>query len=311
MKKSILCLMMVCICFVVDAQTKNSKRKTRKTPINTVKAEESQEEKTFKKYSLYFGIIRNQFSVDSPEKWNGLYYNFVDETHYYTSQRLEKYDYQIKGVSALNLGINKNITLGKSFSLSYGLGMDLFTFTYDRTLNVKESRIISEYEVISEGTYTSEVIIETKVNPEINLESNSQNILSSNYSGPIEHRVIAITLPIMLRYEVIQNLYLSANASISTPIISRTIGEKYNFSTGRLFGVANEHDTNINRLLINTGLGAHYHFFNKYSVGLNYKYYLNSVFSPAASINSFFNYDYNDLGKVSLSSLEVRLGYHF
>ena len=79
MKKSILCLMMVCICFVVDAQTKNSKRKTRKTPINTVKAEESQEEKTFKKYSLYFGIIRNQFSVDSPEKWNGLYYNYSDD----------------------------------------------------------------------------------------------------------------------------------------------------------------------------------------------------------------------------------------
>ncbi len=299
--------MMVCICFAVDAQTKNSKRKTRKTPINTVKSEESQEEKTFKKYSLYFGIIKNQFSAENVEKWEGLYYIYQDESNYYTAQRLVRSKFQIKGINALNFGINRNVSLGKSFSLSYGLGIDLFTFTYENTRQLLEIRVISEYEIIRESTYTPEEVIETPINEEI--KTRSENILSSNFQGPIEHRVLGMTLPIMLQYEVLNNLLITANAAITTPMISRTIGEKYNFSTGRLFGVANDHDTNINRLLINTGLGAHYRFFNRYSVGLNYKYYLNSVFSPSAKDSNISNY--RELGKVSMNSLEVRLGYHF
>jgi len=299
--------MMVCICFAMSAQTKNGKRTSRKTKINKVETEVIPKENSFKKYSLYFGIIKNQFSTDPVEKWNGLFYFFSDESNYYTAQRLEKYDYQINGSGAINFGLNKNIALGRSVSLSYGLAMDLFTFTYDRTRQLLDLRIISEYEVIKESTYTPEEVIETQINPEI--KTAPQNFLSRNYQGPIEHRVIAITLPIMLRYEVIQNLYLSANAAITTPIISRTIGEKYNFSTGRPFGVANEHDTFINRVLLNTGIGAHYHFFNKYSIGLNYKHYLSGVFSPAAGVGSISNY--RDINKVTMSSLEVRLGYHF
>lgn len=298
---------MVCICFALSAQSKKGKRISRKTQISTVDAEVKPKENTFKKYSLYFGIIKNQFSADPVEKWSELYSFFPQQKKYYTAQRLERHEFQIKGLNALNIGINKNVKLGKSFTLSYGLGMDLFTFSYDKMSEVLDLRVITEYEIIKDGLYIPQEVIKTEINPEI--KNGSQNILSTNYEGPIEHRVIAITLPIMLRYEVIQNLYVSANAAFSSPIISRTIGEKYNFSTGRVYGVADEYDTNINRVLLNTGIGLDYHFLNKYSVGFNYKHYLNSVFSSAASESEYSNY--RELRQVTLNSIEVRLGYHF
>jgi hypothetical protein len=70
-------------------------------------------------------------------------------------------------LAALNFGVNRNVNLGNSFSLSYGLGIDLFNFSFENTLQVLDLRIINEYETIKESTYTPGVTIVTSVNSEI------------------------------------------------------------------------------------------------------------------------------------------------
>jgi hypothetical protein len=71
MKNAILCMMLVFICFAMDAQTRNGKRSSRNAKINKVEPKVTNEERTFKKYSLYCGISKNYFSNDPIEKMVG------------------------------------------------------------------------------------------------------------------------------------------------------------------------------------------------------------------------------------------------
>ncbi|MBK9254494.1 MAG: hypothetical protein IPM42_03290 [Saprospiraceae bacterium] len=306
MKRTTLSLTLLCFCILLSAQSIKGRRNNQNNPKKEISPETESTVDDFKKYTFYMSRVLQKYNVESVERWARVSTYFEPGDRYYSTQTLEKHEFIFNPLMGLNLGLNRNIKLNKSWSVSYGLGVEFFSFTFSSSVSELEERIINRFDVIKQSSYTPGEIKVTKINPEI-VSDNSERF--SEFKGEVEYKNIALNLPFSLQYEVFKNFNISGNVGLILPIASSVSGIKYNYYTGNYLVITNTNDKSVSRVLLNVGMGLHYHIDNKFSVGINYRSSLNSVFATDNSTDMYS--DNLPESNVNLSAFEVRMGYCF
>ncbi len=303
-----LMLVIIHCCILVSAQNKKYQKK-RKNPETIEVISKTTEENTdthFNKYTVFFGLLVNNISTPSVENWSypTTYYTESQSQVYYSRQFRRKYDHIFSRDLAYRAGIMTNLPLFKKLVFSYGVGLEVFGFNYQSNETTLEERIIDKYEVIDPGSPKTFII--TNINPQIDQISNSI-FLSGN---DLKYSILALYLPLSFNYNVFEDLNVSANLAITIPLTSTT-ESLINFTLpGNIsFDTTNEFDTSISRALYQIGGGLNYSIMDNINLGVNYRYTVNSLFTTIANKN--FLTSNNIDGKVSFTSLELRLGYSF
>ena len=303
-----LMLVIIHCCILVSAQNKKYQKK-RKNPETIEVISKTTEENTdthFNKYTVFFGLLVNNISTPSVENWSypTTYYTESQSQVYYSRQFRRKYDHIFSRDLAYRAGIMTNLPLFKKLVFSYGVGLEVFGFNYQSNETTLEERIIDKYEVIDPGSPKTFII--TNINPQIDQISNSI-FLSGN---DLKYSILALYLPLSFNYNVFEDLNVSANLAITIPLTSTT-ESLINFTLpGNIsFDTTNEFDTSISRALYQIGGGLNYSIMDNINLGVNYRYTVNSLFTTIANKNFFTSNNID--GKVSFTSLELRLGYSF
>lgn len=301
-----LMLVLIHCCILVAAQNKKYQKKRKNTETIEVisKTTEENTDTHFNKYTIFFGLLVNNISTPSVENWSYpvAYYNVSQSPIYYSRQFRMKYDYLFSRDLSYRAGIMTNIPLSQKFVFSYGIGFEKFDFEYHIIQTKLEERIIDKYEIIDPGS--PEIVNITNINPEIDQISNSI-FLSGN---DLKYSILALYLPLSFNYNVFEDLNVSANLAITIPLKSTTESLINSTLPGNIsFDTTNEFDTSISRALYQIGAGLNYSIMDNINIGVNYRYTVNSLFTTIANRNFFTSN--NIYEKVSLNSLELRLGY--
>ena len=303
-----LMLVIIHCCILVSAQNKKYQKK-RKNPETIEVISETTEENTdthFNKYTVFFGLLVNNISTPSVENWSfpTTYYTESQSQVYYSRQFKRKYDHIFSRDLAYRAGIMTNLPLVKKLVFSYGVGLEVFGFNYQSNETTLEERIIDKYEVIDPGS--PKTLIITNINPQIDISSNG--IFFSG--GDLKYNILSLCLPLSFNYNVFDDLNVSANLAITIPLKSTTENTtNFPFPGTTSFDTTNEFDTSISRALYQIGGGLNYSIVDNINLGVNYRYTVNSLFTTIANRNFFTSNNID--GKVSLNSLEFRLGYSF
>ena len=303
-----LMLVIIHCCILVSAQNKKYQKK-RKNPETIEVISETTEENTdthFNKYTVFFGLLVNNISTPSVENWSfpTTYYTESQSQVYYSRQFRRKYDHIFSRDLAYRAGIMTNLPLVKKLVFSYGVGLEVFGFNYQSNETTLEERIIDKYEVIDPGS--PKTLIITNINPQIDISSNG--IFFSG--GDLKYNILSLCLPLSFNYNVFDDLNVSANLAITIPFKSTTENTtNFPFPGTTSFNTTNEFDTSISRALYQIGGGLNYSIMDNINLGVNYRYTVNSLFTTIANRNFFTSN--NIYEKVSLTSLELRLGYSF
>lgn len=303
-----LMLVIIHCCILVSAQNKKYQKK-RKNPETIEVISETTEENTdthFNKYTVFFGLLVNNISTPSVENWSfpTTYYTESQSQVYYSRQFRRKYDHIFSRDLAYRAGIMTNLPLVKKLVFSYGVGLEVFGFNYQSNETTLEERIIDKYEVIDPGS--PKTLIITNINPQIDISSNG--IFFSG--GDLKYNILSLCLPLSFNYNVFDDLNVSANLAITIPLKSTTENTtNFPFPGTTSFNTTNEFDTSISRALYQIGGGLNYSIVDNINLGVNYRYTVNSLFTTIANRNFFTSNNID--GKVSLNSLEFRLGYSF
>ena len=303
-----LMLVIIHCCILVSAQNKKYQKK-RKNPETIEVIRKTTEENTdthFNKYTVFFGLLVNNISTPSVENWSypTTYYTESQSQVYYSRQFRRKYDHIFSRDLAYLAGIMTNLPLVKKLVFSYGVGLEVFGFNYQSNETTLEERIIDKYEVIDPGS--PKTLIITNINPQIDISSNG--IFFSG--GDLKYNILSLCLPLSFNYNVFDDLNVSANLAITIPLKSTTENTtNFPFPGTTSFNTTNEFDTSISRALYQIGGGLNYSIMDNINIGVNYRYTVNSLFTTIANRNFFTSNNID--GKVSLTSLELRLGYSF
>lgn len=303
-----LMLVIIHCCILVAAQNKKYQKK-RKNPETIEVISGTTEENTdthFNKYTVFFGLLVNNISTPSVENWSfpTTYYTESQSQVYYSRQFRRKYDHIFSRDLAYRAGIMTNLPLVKKLVFSYGVGLEVFGFNYQSNETTLEERIIDKYEVIDPGS--PKTLIITNINPQIDISSNG--IFFSG--GDLKYNILSLCLPLSFNYNVFDDLNVSANLAITIPLKSTTENTtNFPFPGTTSFNTTNEFDTSISRALYQIGGGLNYSIVDNINLGVNYRYTVNSLFTTIANRNFFTSNNID--GKVSLNSLEFRLGYSF
>ncbi len=303
-----LMLVIIHCCILVSAQNKKYQKK-RKNPETIEVISGTTEENTdthFNKYTVFFGLLVNNISTPSVENWSfpTTYYTESQSQVYYSRQFRRKYDHIFSRDLAYRAGIMTNLPLVKKLVFSYGVGLEVFGFNYQSNETTLEERIIDKYEVIDPGS--PKTLIITNINPQIDISSNG--IFLSG--GDLKYNILSLCLPLSFNYNVFDDLNVSANLAITIPLKSTTENTtNFPFPGTTSFNTTNEFDTSISRALYQIGGGLNYSIVDNINLGVNYRYTVNSLFTTIANRNFFTSNNID--GKVSLNSLELRLGYSF
>lgn len=303
-----LMLVIIHCCILVSAQNKKYQKK-RKNPETIEVISGTTEENTdthFNKYTVFFGLLVNNISTPSVENWSfpTTYYTESQSQVYYSRQFRRKYDHIFSRDLAYRAGIMTNLPLVKKLVFSYGVGLEVFGFNYQSNETTLEERIIDKYEVIDPGS--PKTLIITNINPQIDISSNG--IFLSG--GDLKYNILSLCLPLSFNYNVFDDLNVSANLAITIPLKSTTENTtNFPFPGTTSFNTTNEFDTSISRALYQIGGGLNYSIVDNINLGVNYRYTVNSLFTTIANRNFFTSNNID--GKVSLNSLEFRLGYSF
>ena len=303
-----LMLVIIHCCILVSAQNKKYQKK-RKNPETIEVISGTTEENTdthFNKYTVFFGLLVNNISTPSVENWSfpTTYYTESQSQVYYSRQFRRKYDHIFSRDLAYRAGIMTNLPLVKKLVFSYGVGLEVFGFNYQSNETTLEERIIDKYEVIDPGS--PKTLIITNINPQIDISSNG--IFFSG--GDLKYNILSLCLPLSFNYNVFDDLNVSANLAITIPLKSTTENTtNFPFPGTTSFNTTNEFDTSISRALYQIGGGLNYSIMDNINLGVNYRYTVNSLFTTIANRNFFTSNNID--GKVSLTSLELRLGYSF
>lgn len=303
-----LMLVIIHCCILVSAQNKKYQKK-RKNPETIEVISGTTEENTdthFNKYTVFFGLLVNNISTPSVENWSfpTTYYTESQSQVYYSRQFRRKYDHIFSRDLAYRAGIMTNLPLVKKLVFSYGVGLEVFGFNYQSNETTLEERIIDKYEVIDPGS--PKTLIITNINPQIDISSNG--IFFSG--GDLKYNILSLCLPLSFNYNVFDDLNVSANLAITIPLKSTTENTtNFPFPGTTSFNTTNEFDTSISRALYQIGGGLNYSIMDNINIGVNYRYTVNSLFTTIANRNFFTSNNID--GKVSLNSLELRLGYSF
>ena len=303
-----LMLVIIHCCILVSAQNKKYQKK-RKNPETIEVISGTTEENTdthFNKYTVFFGLLVNNISTPSVENWSfpTTYYTESQSQVYYSRQFRRKYDHIFSRDLAYRAGIMTNLPLVKKLVFSYGVGLEVFGFNYQSNETTLEERIIDKYEVIDPGS--PKTLIITNINPQIDISSNG--IFFSG--GDLKYNILSLCLPLSFNYNVFDDLNVSANLAITIPLKSTTENTtNFPFPGTTSFNTTNEFDTSISRALYQIGGGLNYSIVDNINLGVNYRYTVNSLFTTIANRNFFTSNNID--GKVSLNSLEFRLGYSF
>ena len=204
----------------------------------------------------------------------------------------------------LSFGFNRNVKIKNSLQLSYGIGFELFNFTFSHFDRVTEERILSLFEVIEMGTHTPGTTIETKVNEFIEDENDL-----SEFQGDIDYNNVALCLPFSLQYEVFSHFFLSGNLGMILPLDSKASGFKYNYNSGYEEYTTISNDKALNRVIYNAGIGVSYQIENALSIGLQFRMALNSVLATD-HVDALSSKDL-PVSPVNMRAVEVRMGYSF
>ncbi len=303
-----LMLVIIHCCILVAAQNKKYQKK-RKNPETIEVISETTEENTdthVNKYTVFFGLLVNNISTPSVENWSFPLTSYTESQTqvYYSRQFRRKYDHIFSRDLAYRAGIMTNLPLFKKLVFSYGVGLEVFGFNYQSNETTLEERIIDKYEVIDPGSPKTFII--TNINPQIDISSNG--IFLSG--GDLKYSILALYLPLSFNYNVFEDLNVSANLAITIPLKSTTENTtNLPFPGTTSFNTTNEFDTSISRALYQIGGGLNYSIMDNINLGVNYRYTVNSLFTTIANRNFFTSNNID--GKVSLTSLELRLGYCF
>lgn len=277
MRKFVMLIILVSFFTSLDAQRKYKKKL--KSPEQVEIESEDKEEKAlpvFRKITLYADFCRMKISEASITKWSSLNYDFISSGEYYTLQKLQEKKSTFQPILYLRGGVLRNNQLNSKFTLSYGLGVDAFSFKLlKESINLDE-RIIDHYKVIQEGT--NPIYEVTHINPII--ENNNNNLfIINNGNGNAEHRVVALSLPLRLSYNVYKDLNIQAQTCLLLPIISRTVVETSKFTSNGLETVfkTNNNEHKISRILTQVGVGLHYKLVEQTSLHIDYRYNINSL----------------------------------
>lgn len=306
MKRSVLCLILCGVSFIMSAQKEGDHLESAQPLIIEVDKRQEPIVKKFKKFNVYFGRLNSSYSAESVEIWSILNISPVFGNEYFTYQNKERYDVEIKNNGHITFGMNRNIKLKDKLSLSYGIGLEIFSLGYSYEVSILEKRTINHYEIIKKSTFTQGEHVRTAINHKIDSDI---LFLSNDIESQINYRSLAINLPFSMQYEVFRNLYVSTNFNTILPIRTTSSGSYYDVNEERPIFTITDNDQTFNRIFFTLGMGAQFQFMNKYIMGLHYRKTITPLFSPVFRGSS--QEVYKPSPDVHFSSFEARLGYAF
>jgi hypothetical protein len=275
MRKYLILMILFCLITGMDAQRKY-KKKQKNPNQNEAKTEISVEKTTpaFRKLTFYGSISRMFMSEDSYTGWQGMYFTFENNNSYYTSQRLLEEKVKFQPFANVQAGILRNVALKNKFQISYGFGLETFSFKYKKEYTKLEERIIDHVQILNNGTPSETVI--THINDPIQLYDDDYSYYTNN---EIEYSVGAVHLPLRLSYLLFPSFYVHTQLGLTLPILTISSREI------QTFGTINPHmtykrdgnDVKISRVWGQVGVGIQYRVVDQISINFDYKLNTNSM----------------------------------